>query len=73
MPAVNHVRVFCLPAYFYKLCKIEIDETAILPAVWYVCEGNSPTNRRRLTVFQNTVLTRVIGEEVAAGWRKRSE
>ena len=58
-----------------KTQKIKIYRTIILPVVLYGCETWSLTLReeRRLRVFENRVLRRVLGpkrDEVTGEWRK---
>ena len=58
-----------------KNLKIKIYRTIILPDIMYGCENWSLTYReeRRLRVFENTVLRRILGpkrDEVTGEWRK---
>jgi hypothetical protein len=58
-----------------KNSKIKIYRTIILPVVLYGCEAWSLTlgEERRLKVFENRVLRRVLGpkrDEVTGEWRK---
>ena len=61
-----------------KNLKIKIYRSITLPVVLYGCETWSLTLReeRRLRVFENSVLRRVIGpkrDEVTEEWRKLHE
>jgi hypothetical protein len=58
----------------YKIIKIKIYRTVILPAILYRCETWSLTLRgaRRLIVFENRVLRKIFGaerDEVTGEWR----
>jgi hypothetical protein len=59
----------------YRVLKIKIYRTIILPVVLYGCETWSLTLReeRRLRVFENRVVRKVFGpkrDEVTGEWRK---
>jgi len=59
----------------YKILKIKIYRTIILPVVLYGCEARSLTLReeRKLRVFENTVLRRMFGprrDEVTGEWSR---
>jgi len=63
------------PSLLPKNLKIKIYRTIILPVVLYGCKTWSLTLReeRRLRVFENRVLRRVLGpkrDEVTGEWRK---
>jgi hypothetical protein len=71
--------IFCSTLFVTPLLsrnvKVKIYKTIILPVVLYGCETWSVTLReeRRLRVFENRVLRRIIGpkrEEVTGEWRK---
>jgi hypothetical protein len=75
MLAVIRSRTFCLLVCCQKNLKIRIYKTIFLPVVLYECETWSRTLReeRRLRVFENRVLRRIIGlkrDEVTGEWRK---
>ena len=72
MLAIIRRRIFCLPGCHPKIFKIKMYGTIILPLVLYGCETWSLTSReeRRLTVFENRVLSRIFGpkrDEVTGG------
>jgi len=75
MLAIIRYRIFCLPVCYPKTLKIKIYRTIIFPVVLYGCETWSLTLReeRRLRVFENRVLRRVLGpkrDEVTGEWRR---
>jgi len=76
MLAIIRCRIFCLPVcYPKKKTKLMIYRTVTLPFVVYECETWSLTLReeRRLRVFENRVLRRILGpkrDEVTGEWRR---
>ena len=62
-------------SWLYKNIKIKIYKTIILPVVLYGCVTWSVTlwDERRLRVFENKVLRRIVGpkkDELTGEWRK---
>jgi hypothetical protein len=74
MLAVIQSKIFCLPVSYKKKLKIKIHKTVILPVVLYGYETWSLTLRdeRRLRIFENRVLRRILGpkREEDGSWRK---
>jgi len=71
---LSFVAEYFVFSLLYKNIKIKIYRTVILPAVLYGCETSSLTLReaRRLSVFENRVLRKIIGaerDEVTGEWR----
>src|SRR5215469_8868359 len=75
MLAIIRCRIFLSSRLLSRNVKINIYRTIILPVVLYGCGTWSLTLReeRRLRVFENRVLRRVLGpkrDEVIGEWRK---
>ena len=74
MFAITRFRIFCLPVFYSKI-KIKIHRNIILSVVLCGYETWSLILReeRRLSVFENRVLRRILGlkrDEVTGEWRK---